>query len=169
MRYLIVFLLVLQGFVAQAQVDEDAEPMLKPRILALDTTLSVANRFNDEIGKAVPGYKLLFTDNSRSKIIKQIYKTDNNETLRLEYKYSTDGGDMEENAGKPVVVYQRISADAETMAGIYNYLFDTKITGAQMATLASTNNEIFYKGRVHQMIIEADDYGPGYWMMTFLP
>lgn len=169
MRYLLVFLLLLQGFMVQAQVDEDAEPMLRPRLLALDTTLSVANRFNDEVGKAAIGYKLLFTDNSRGKIIKQIYKTDNNETLRLEYKYSTDGGDMEESTGKPIVVYQRISADAETMALIYNYLFDTKITGVQMATLASTNNEIMYKGRVHRMIIEADEYGPGYWMMTFLP
>lgn len=168
MRYLTLVLLVLQCFVAQAQVDEDAIPMLRPRILALDTTLSVANRFNDEIGKVAAGYTLLFTDNSRSNIVKQIYKTDNNETLRLEYKFSTDGGDMDDNGGKPIVIYQRISGDAEIVAKIYNYLFDTKITASQVTTLASTSNDLMYKGRVHQMVIEVDDYSPGYWMMTFM-
>jgi hypothetical protein len=162
-------LLVLLSFFCCAQTtDEDAEPMLTPKILALDTTLSVANRFNDEISKVAAGYQFAFADNGTAKTVKKIYKTDNNETLKLEYKYTTEMADSSDNSGKPVVIFQRISGEAELMAKIYGFLFNVEITGAQLMAYSTTGVDIGYMGKIHQFIFQPDDYAPGYWEMSFV-
>jgi len=93
MRRIFIFLLVFCCFKGSAQDDSDAEALMVPRILAVDTSLSQANHFNDEIGKLAEGYSLAFTDKSRPKSVMQIYKTESNETLRLEYRYVTGEDD----------------------------------------------------------------------------
>lgn len=151
-----------------AQNDEDAEPLMHPQILALDTSLSVANRFNEEISKLAAGYTFVFTDKSFPKTVRQVYKTENNETLRLEYKYGINEGDSEEGNGKPVVTYQRISGEAGLIIKIYNYLFGTSFEANQITVLSTPGMEISYHGDVHQFVLEAEEYTPGYWAMSFV-
>ncbi len=111
-KLITVLMLLVVPAISFAQADEDDEPYMRPRILALDTSLSVANRFNEEIGKLADGYTFTFTDKSVPKTIRQVYKTENNETLRLEYKYGINEGDGEDTNGKPVVTFQRINGEA---------------------------------------------------------
>lgn len=167
MKLLIICSFVLLPFYSIAQVDEDAEPVLTPRMLALDTTISVANRFGEDISNVATGYQFAFVDKSMPKTVKYIYKTENNETLKIEYKYSTEIGE-EGDSGKPLVVYQRISGEAGLMAKIYNFLFGTNITAEQLAGYSTVGVDIGYAGKTHQFIFQPDDYAPGYWMMTFV-
>jgi hypothetical protein len=168
MKYLIALVMILAVQNCFAQNDEDAEPLMQPKILALDTSLSVANRFNEEIGKVAEGYSFVFTDKSFPKTIRQVYKTENNETLRLEYKYGINEGDSEDNNGKPVVTYQRITGEAGLVIKIYNYLFGTNYEATQITVLSTPGMEISYHGEVHQFVLEADEYTPGYWAMSFV-
>jgi hypothetical protein len=163
-----VLMLLVLSFTALAQAEEDDEPYMRPRILALDTTLSVANKFNDEIGKIATGYTFVFTDKSLPKTVRQVYKTDNNETLRLEYKYGINEGDGEDTPAKPVVTYQKISAEAGLIVKIYNYLFGTSFEPNQISALVVLGVEIMYHNEIHQFVLESDDYSPGYWMMSFV-
>jgi hypothetical protein len=155
-------------FCAVAQIDEDAEPLMTPRVLALDTTISMANRFNEQIAQVAAGYNHVFTDKSRPKTIMQVYKTDENETLKIEYKFTTDGGDSEDMNGKPVINFQKITGDVSIIARIYNYLFNTNIEPGQISAVSTIGTEISYKGQVHQLIVEPDDYSPGYWAIIFV-
>ena len=168
MKRLLVLLLLVNSFCVTAQTDEDAEPLLSPKILALDTTISVANRFNEEISKMIPGYKHAFTDRSGHKTIKQIFKTENNETLKLQYNYTTDGGDSDDTNGKPLVNFQQITADVAVITMIYNYLFGKELTAGQLSGVGTTGTEIIYHGAIHQLVLEPDDYAPGYWSLTFV-
>ena len=163
-----VLMLLVLPLCSFAQYDEDDEPYMRPRILALDTTLSAANRFNDEIGKVATGYSYVFTDKSVPKTIRQVYKADNNETLRLEYKYGLNEGNGEESNANPVVTYQRINAESGLVIKIYNYLFGTQFDASQISALATPGTEIMYHDEVHQFVLEADDYAPGYWTMSFV-
>jgi hypothetical protein len=168
MKRFLVLLLLLNSFCVMAQTDEDAEPLLSPKILALDTTISVANRFNEEVAKVVAGYKHAFTDRSGHKTIKQVFKTDNNETLKLQYNYTTDGGDSDDTNGKPLVNFQQITGDVSVITLIYNYLFGTELTASQLSGVSTGGTEIIYHGATHQIILEPDDYAPGYWSLTFI-
>jgi mRNA deadenylase 3'-5' endonuclease subunit Ccr4 len=167
MRKLITCLLVLCCFKGIAQESEEDAALMTPRILALDTTLSQANHFNDEIGKLADGYNLAFTDKSRPKTVMQVYKTGNNETLRLEYKYVT-GEEGIADGGKPVVNFQKITGDVTIITRIYNYLFNTNIAPDQMYAVSTVGSDISYLGKTHQLILEPDDYSPGYWAITFV-
>lgn len=168
MRLILLLLLMMNSIYAFSQTDEDQEPLLSPKVLALDTTLSVANKFNDEISKVANGYTHAFTDRSRPKTVMQVYKTDENETLKIEYKFTTDGGDSEDSQGKPLVNFQKITGDVAVISKIYNYLFNTTIEPAQISAVSTIGTEIVYKGQVHQLILEADDYSPGYWSLIFV-
>jgi hypothetical protein len=151
-----------------SQTDEDDEPLLSPVILALDTTLSAANRFNDEVSKIAAGYSHAFTDRSRPKTVMQVYKTGENETLKIEYKFTTDGGDSEDTNGKPVVHFQKITGEVTLIAKIYNYIFNANIEPGQISAVSTVGTEISYKGQIHQLILEPDDYSPGYWSLIFI-
>ncbi|WP_276132247.1 hypothetical protein [Polluticoccus soli] len=168
MRLILLFLLMINSICAFSQTDEDEEPVLSPKILALDTTLSVANKFNDEISKVAAGYTQAFTDRSRPKTIVQVYKTDENETLKIEYKFTTDGGDSEDSQGKPLVNFQKITGDVTVISKIYNYLFNATVEPAQISAVSTVGTEISYKGQMHQLILEPDDYSPGYWSLIFV-
>ena len=166
MKRIITFLFVLCCFNGMAQEDETTEAMMAPRILAIDTSLSMANRFNDEIGKLAEGYSLAFTDKTKPRSVMQVYKTENNETLRLEYKYIAE--DDNATGGKPLVNFQRMTGDVALIVKIYNYLFNTSIAPDQVYAISTVGSDITYGGRTHQMILEPDDYSPGYWTMTFV-
>lgn len=166
MKRIITFLFVLCCFRGIAQEDETAETLMTPRILAVDSTLSMANRFNDEIGKLAEGYSLAFTDKSKSRSVMQVYKTENNETLKLEYKYIAN--DDSAAGGKPLVNFQKMTGDVTMIVKIYNYLFNTSIAPDQVYAISTVGSEITYGGRTHQMILEPDDYSPGYWTMIFI-
>lgn len=168
MRITLLFLLLLNSFCVSAQTDEDAEPILSPKILALDTTISMGNHFDTEIGKVAAGYTLAFTDKSRPKSVMQVYKTENNETLRLEYTYTTDGGDVEDTNGKPVINLQKITGDVTVITAIYNYLFNANVDPSQIYAVSTVGSEITYAGQMHQLILQPDDYSPGYWTITFV-
>jgi hypothetical protein len=111
---------------------------------------------------------LAFTDKSGVKSVMQVYKTGNNETLKIEYKYTTDGGDSDDMNGKPVINFQRIIGDVSVITKIYNYLFNTNADPSQIYAISTVGMEIVYHGQQHQLILEPDDYAPGYWTMTFV-
>ncbi len=168
MHKLITVIILLVPFISLGQTDEDAEPYMAPRILALDSSLSAANKFNKEISKVAAGYTYVFTDRSIPKTIREVFKTENNETLRLEYKYGIDEGDGEDGAAKPVVTYQKINGEAGLIVKIYNYLFNTNFDASQLSALTTPGMEIIYHDDVHQFVLEADDYAPGYWTISFV-
>src|SRR5687768_1086007 len=136
MRWILLLLLMMSNICVFSQTDEDLEPFLRPKLLALDTTLSVANKFNEEISRIATGYTLAFTDKSRPKTVMQVYKTGENETLKMEYKFSTDAGDDEEANDKPVVIFQKITGDAGMITKIYNYLFSSNIEPGQISAVS---------------------------------
>lgn len=162
MRYLVLLLLFVFCIDAKAQTAE--EETYGPKILAVDTVLSFANIFTSELVKLAPGYKLAFTDRGTPGVLKHIFKTDENETLRFEYKYS-----IERHEGKAAsyITSQRITGDGSIIAAIYNFLFGAEITADKLGMASAAGSEVVYKNDVRKMLLEPDDYAPGYWSLAF--
>lgn len=169
MRFILGFLLVLScSSRAMAQTESDDE-LLSPRILALDTSIQVAHRFNEMVAQVAAGYQLAFIDEENKPSIRFVYKTEKNATLRLDYKYSMYATDDNPAAPKrKVVVYQRISGELQVITDIYNYLFNANLTPGGVMAAATQGSDISYHGHTYQFIFQPDDYDPGYWVMTFV-
>lgn len=169
MRKVFTLLLTLVCFACKAQTDE-FEDVLKPKILALDKGIMAAQRFNDEIAKILVDYKLAFIDEELKPTIRYVYKTEKNETLRMDFRYTleADRTDTLKKTKKQVVVYQRISGELHAITDIYNFLFNAQLTPDRVMNASTIGSTINYQGSNHQFIFQADDYQPGYWVMTFV-
>lgn len=150
-------------FSMKAQNTSDAGYFFEPRLLALDQPISAAQRFNDSIAKVAIGYDLILTDRETPGVIKQIYKTMENETLRLEFQYRRS-----QKGGNPVIIMQKINGNPLVISRIYNYLFDANIDPGSVTALATPGKDMYYQERVYQFILESDDYSPGYWSLVFI-
>ncbi|RYD58193.1 MAG: hypothetical protein EOP56_04535 [Sphingobacteriales bacterium] len=161
MRFLILLLLLVFSLGANGQSAEDG---IGPRLLAIDTFLAFSERFSTEASAITPAYKLAFSDKGTPGVLKHIYKTDDNETLRFEYKYV-----LERRGAKvvPWVSSQRITGDGAVIAGIYNLLFGSSLTANDLGAIAVSSVEVLYKDGIRKMLLEPDDYAPGYWTLAF--
>jgi hypothetical protein len=170
MRLLFTILLLISGFHGLAQ-DGETEEVLVPRMLALDKNIPAAQKFNEEIARLAFGYVLAFVDEEQKPTIRYVYKTEKNQTLRLDFRYAVEASRSDTSSRpvrKPVIVTQKISAEIQVIADIYNYLFNSNITPDRIMTVATTGRIIAYHGRRYQFILQSDDYEPGYWVMTFI-
>src|SRR5690606_21335596 len=136
-----------------------------PRILALDKDPSFANTFNDALAPYLPGYRLMITDDQTPGVLRYIYKTGGNATLRLEYRYKAD---PEVGKTTPKVYYQSISGEAPVITDIYNYLFGSGLTPDKLPLAVAAGLELSYEGNRFKFVLQPDEYAPGYWSMTFL-
>lgn len=163
MKVLIFLFTVTFSLSAFAQ--NDSTLAFGPRLLAIDANPDVAEIFNAEIAQLCAGYSLAFVERDKPGRVRHVLKSDDNATVRLDYKCA-----FEERDGKKIstVSYQRISGDAPVIANIYNSLFSSDIKPDDLPILASGKMEIVYKENIYQLVVEADDYFPGYWMLTFL-
>jgi hypothetical protein len=155
MRYAsITFLLLIFAFPLIAQE-------LSPKILALNRPTTIGDQFNTEIANIAYGYRMALVDKSIPKTVRYVYKSENNETLRVDYRYEIESGKQ------PKVVYQKISGESIIMARIYNFLFEAGMTTNDMGHYIVNGADIKYRGNTYRFSFEEDDYAPGYWMMTF--
>lgn len=168
MKQLFTLFFTLMVSCANAQTDNNPEA-LQPKMLALGKSIKTAERFNQELAKTLEGYSLAFIDDESRPTIRYVYKTLKNETLRMDFRYAMEKTDTAANSPrKPVIVYQKISADLRTITYIYNFIFDANMTSDRVMS-ATTNGTTFdYGGNTYQFIFQPDDYNPGYWEMTFV-
>ncbi len=162
-RFGLHVLILLVAVPVWAQNASDAGYFFEPKILALDQPISAAQRFNDSIAKIAQGYDLILTDRETPGMIKQIYKTQENETLRLEFQYRRS-----DSGGNPVIVMQRINGNPLIISRIYNYLFDANIDPGSVTALATPGKDMYFQNAVYQFILESDDYSPGYWSIVLI-
>lgn len=168
MRLYVIFILCICFLKATAQSPDETVVYLRPRILALDNSIVAAQKFNEEISRAAVDYKLTFVDEESRPLIRYIYKTDNGETMRIDYKYILEGDAEKKIPKRAVVVFQRISAELIIITYVYNFIFNTNYSPDRVMAEATLGSELQYRGRKYQFTLQADDYNPGYWVMTFV-
>lgn len=162
-----IFFALVAGF-TYAQTDDNPYA-LQPKMLALGKSIKTAERFNQELAKTLEGYTLAFIDDESKPTIRYVYKTLRNETLRMDFKYAMEKADTAANSPrKPIIVYQKISADLRTITYIYNFIFDTNLTSDRVMASVTSGTSVEYGGNTYQFIFQPDDYNPGYWEMTFV-
>ncbi len=166
MRILLMLLAVFCFRPAFAQ-DEVIEEIPYVRILALDKSVQAAERFNREVAARAVDFNLAFVDTENSPTIRYVYKTTNNESLRIDYKYALESGG-EGRPAKRVVVFQRISGPIAVISEIYNFLFNSNISPKTITTVATVGARVGHDKSVYMFTFQPDDYDPGYWVMTFV-
>ena len=154
MRRFVTFLLLL-ALSLSAHAQE-----LQPAILAMGSPTVVGDEFNNQVSQVAYGYRMAFVDKSIPQTIRYVYKSDENESLRVDYKYEKKGR-------TPVVVMQKISGESVVISRIYNFLFNTSMTPNDMARYITTDADVSYRGRNYRFSFVEDDFAPGYWTMTF--
>lgn len=163
LSFLLLFPLLFPSSQSLAQENLDAGYFFEPRILAIDQPLSAAKRFNDSIARQALGYDLILVDHETPGVVKQIFKTQDNETLRLEFQYRRRSSEE-----MPRVFLQKINGNPWVIATIYNYLFRTNIDPGSLTAVATPGKDVFFQDQVYEFILESDDYAPGYWNMIFI-
>ncbi len=153
---------------AQENTDIAEREPLRPRILALDNSIIAAKKFNEELASAAVDYKLSFVDEESRPLIRYIYKTDNGETMRMDFKYTIEGDTERNIAKRPVVIFQRISAELIIITYMYNYLFNTNYSPDRIMAEATVGADLVYRGKKYLFVLQPDDYNPGYWVMTMM-
>ena len=148
---------------AGAQTDDG---LLTAQKLPLDTTISGAVAFNNELLICVPGFTYKFVDRSTSNELKYLYEHTSHETLKIEYSLRNREGDT---AGrpKPIIFTQRITAENSTIAGIFNCMFGEHIKAEELEAMQGLGQAFIFKDRDYHYSLVPDDYKPGYWVLTF--
>lgn len=165
MRMLLIAVLLFSWSYSFAQ--EEIEEIPYVRILALGKTTQEADQFNQQIAQGAVDYTLAFVDTENSPTIRYVYKTSNNETLRIDYKYAVESS---EGKRKPqrVVVMQRLSGNLQVITAIYNFLFNANILPNNIMSAATIGAQVGHGGNLFHFTFQPDDYNPGYWVMTFI-
>jgi hypothetical protein len=163
MKYIFTLIMICCAMQGRAQSDDG---LLTANKLALDTTISGAVAFNNELLICVPGYTYKFVDRSANNELRYLYEHTSRETLKIEYALRTRETDT---AGrpKPIVFSQRIIADNATIAGIYNCTFGEHVKPEELAALSGTDQGFIFRDRDYHYSLMPDDYKPGYWVLTF--
>jgi hypothetical protein len=156
MRILFTLLMVLFSFSILAQPSQD----LSPKILLLDTTMSLATVFNAEVMNYAPGYRLLGSEKEPGQRIIYTYSDGREGSIRFEYKYINDNG-------KQIVIYQSITADLDVIVPIYNGLFRANVA-ADIDHASMIGGPIRYHHKDYQSLMQADDHKAGYWVLSFV-
>jgi hypothetical protein len=156
MKNLYLFLLLLCSYNSLAQ---DA-PIVNPRFLVMDTSLSMAAVFNAEVLKAAPGFHLLGSEKLPGQIISYTFIDGRDGSIRLDYKFYNE-------SGKQRINYQSITADLEVIIPIFNSLFRTKMAST-IDNAGQIGGTCIYKQHTYQYTMQADDYKAGYWTLSFI-
>jgi hypothetical protein len=156
MRILFTCFIVFQSITAMAQASQDPSP----RILTVDTTVNMAEVFNNEIMQYAPGYRLIGADNSTKGKVLYSYTNGGDGIVRMEYKYITQNG-------KPIVIYQSITADLEIIMPIVNGLFSTNMA-SDIQHAGMISGPVTYNGKEYQCLMQVDEYRAGYWVLAFV-
>lgn len=151
---------------AKGQSDNDFLPQVK--LLAIDSTEHAAVRFCKEVMQAVPGYSQAFIDREDIFMSKYVYENGSYETLKFAFQFTINEVVMPDSTKgkKRVVKLQRITAELSAMANIYNYLFNTNHSPDKIMAISRYDKDIAYNGTAYICSIIADDYKPGYWVLT---
>lgn len=165
MRYVITLLIILGGTVSKAQTDDG---LMVAKMLGLDTTISGAAAFNEQLLKCAPGYTFKFLDKSQGGIseMKYLYEHANQEILKVEYAYRSKVIDST-NKPKPIVFSQRIIADNPSITSIFNCMFGESIQSGQLEAYSGQSFGFVYQNKGYHYSLMPDDYRPGYWILTF--
>lgn len=155
------------GFTVYGSAQDEIEEIPYVRILALDKSPKEADQFNQQIAQGAVDYTLAFVDTENSPTIRYVYKTTKNETLRIDYKYIMESGG-EKKRPKRVVTMQRISGNLQVITAIYNFLFNSNISSANITSAATIGASVGNGGALYHFTFQPDDYNPGYWVMTFV-
>jgi hypothetical protein len=152
--YFFLFLLCAHATFAQEA------PSPNPKFLVMDTSFSLAPLFNAEVLRYAPGYYLLGSEKLPGQIVSYTFIDGREGTIRLDYKCSMDGG-------KQIIVYQAIIADLDVIIPIFNGLFRTKYASS-IDNASQIGGSCMYKQRTYMYSLQADDYKPGYWALSFI-
>ena len=156
MRVLFVLFMILPAFGAFSQSAKDPSP----RLLVLDTTMSMAPAFNSLVANFTNGYKLIGSEKEPGNRVIYTYTDGREGALRIEYKFEVENG-------KQKVIYQSITADLDVIIPIFNGLFKTNIA-TDIDHASMIGGPISYQNKSYQCSMQADDYRPGYWVMSFV-
>lgn len=166
MRLLLTLVLLLSFFNSKAQDDSPVDAP-HPQILALGSSVQAAQKFNEEVASRAVGYTLAFIDQEKKPMVRYVYKSDKDGTLRLDYKYENVPADSVAPARK-VVIFQRINGELPLITGIYNFLFSTNHTPQSIMNQTCMGIPIVFRNRTYTFSFQPDDYEAGYWVMTFV-
>lgn len=156
---------------SSAQTEDEFLPPVT--MLAIDSTEDVAIRFCKQIVSVVPAYHIAFADKEDILLSKYVYDNGNFETLKLEFQFKIENVQLTDTLGNVstvknrVVRLQKISADLPTITKIYNYLFNTAHTPDKIMVISNKDKAVSYNGSAFNSTLVADDYKPGYWIITF--
>lgn len=165
MRYIITLLMILGGTTLNAQTDDG---LMVAKILGLDTTISGAVAFNEQLLKCSPGYTFKFLDKTQGGIseMKYLYEHSNTEILKVEYTYRNKVIDST-NKSKPIVFAQRIIADDRSIANIFNCMFGENLQAAQLEAYSGQSFAFVYHDKDYHYSLMPDEYRAGYWVLAF--
>ena len=169
MRYIVTLIMILCVNGVNAQMSDDG--LFRAKLLGIDTTLSGAAAFNEKlIRDCIPGYVVKYVDNSRdvSTEVKYLYEHSSSAILKIDYTYRFKEIDSS-GRPKPVMFSQRITADKNTIALIYNYVFGANAKADELDLYRGDTFDFVYQDRDYHYSFIPDDYRPGYWILTFTP
>jgi len=156
MRVLFLFLL---SFSASSLLAQNTS-ILSPSVLVIDTTLNAMPAFNSEVMKNTQGFRLVGSEREAGNNIVYTYSNGRDGTIHISYRY------VREN-GKDIIVYQSVSADLDVITAIYNGLFHTSIA-PNIDQASAIGGPIEYRHNSYQCMMQAYDYRPGYWELSFI-
>ena len=163
MRIIATFWVLLLSTQMNAQNDDG---LRSARMLPLDTTITGAIAFNNELLSCAPGYSFKFVDKESPNELKYLYEHPNHEPLKIQYSYNKKGDDGDAKH-KPLIFAQKIIADNGTIALIYNCMFGENIKAEQLEAFSGMGRGFVFRERDYHYSLMPDDYKPGYWVLTF--
>lgn len=163
MRFFATLLVVLFSLQLKAQTDDGIRTA---KMLPLDTTISGAKSFNDQLLTCASGYTFKFVDKESPNELKYLYEHSSHETLKIEYTYRQRATDSSGKL-KPIIFTQKIIADNTTMALIYNCMFSESINGDQLEAFSGVSRGFVFRDKDYHYSLLPDDYKPGYWVLMF--
>lgn len=158
MRYLKVLLLLAISFQSFAQGDYPYELKICPT----DTGEHVAKMMIRDIAQyTAKDYQLVYVDSQRSRIYEYMFRSPQQDMLRITYKYTND------DDGKRVT-YMSIWGELGLITGVFNYIFQSEALPQDVMDNITIGTSLEYAGRDHHFALEADDRRPGYWQISFV-
>lgn len=166
-QYLWALMMAVVALNVQAQTEDDFLPQV--RLLAMDSSVAATDRFCKAVLTSIPEYRHAFTDKEDIYFWNYVFDNDVNEKLKMEFQFAAEEYMQPDStmAKRRVVILQRITAELSAMTKVYNYIFNTTFTPDKIIAISRNEKAIGYHGTAYNSTLVADDYRPGYWVLTF--
>lgn len=170
MKWLVVFLFLMPIHV-NAQTEDEFLPEVK--LLVIDSTEAAVQRYCKEIISITTGYKSAFIDREDVMMSRYFYDNSNYESIKMEFQFGISELEVVDSTGLStmkkarIVRLIRITSELNEMANIYNYLFNTTHTPEKILAISRYDKAVSYNGHPFNSTLVADDYKPGYWILSF--